>query len=370
MILILLVGAGSNADMLGFRGQLSIWATLTDEEPDGQLGGQYIGELSMAGELSPDWQLNGEAAFDANGYGLIGNGGDGEWKGDVEPYRLWLRLASQQGELRAGLQKISFGSATLLRPLMWFDSRDPLDPLQRTDGVYGVLGRYTFLNNASIWVWGLYGNDELRGWETNPTDDDEIEWGGRLLCPLGPGEMGLAVHHRRATPAGTTDENTCIEQDSFSENRVGLDGKWDVGIGLWFEGTLTRQELDAPQPRYRRLLTLGSDYTFPVGYGIHVLGEHFVADVADEALGNGDSISFSALSCRYPLSSFDALALFVYYNWEDAAWSPTLQWQRTYDQWQIYVRAFHSEDETQPAIAETATALTGNGVQLMLVFSY
>ena len=60
--------------------------------------------------------------------------------------------------IEPGLQKINFGSATMLRPLMWFDQVDPRDPLQLTDGVWGVLGRYYFLNNANIWLWGLYGN--------------------------------------------------------------------------------------------------------------------------------------------------------------------------------------------------------------------
>jgi hypothetical protein len=52
------------------------------------------------------------------------------------------------------LQKINFGSASMLRPLMWFDQMDPRDPLQLTDGVWGLLGRYYFLNNANIWLVG------------------------------------------------------------------------------------------------------------------------------------------------------------------------------------------------------------------------
>jgi len=55
---------------------------------------------------------------------------------------MWIRLSTKQFELRAGLQKINFGSATLLRPLMWFDKIDPRDPLQLTDGVYALLARY------------------------------------------------------------------------------------------------------------------------------------------------------------------------------------------------------------------------------------
>lgn len=140
------------AEELDFRGQLSTWATLTDEEPAIQVGGRYIAEFSLSTDLSTTWQLSGEAALDVHGYCLIDDVNDVEGAGSIDPYRLWVRLAASQFEARAGLQKISFGSATFLRPLMWFDTLDPRDPLQLTDGVYGLLGRYTFLNNANVWI--------------------------------------------------------------------------------------------------------------------------------------------------------------------------------------------------------------------------
>ncbi|GAI27146.1 unnamed protein product, partial [marine sediment metagenome] len=59
---------------------------------------------------------------------------------------------------------------------MWFDRIDPRDPLQLTDGVYGLLLRQYFLNNANIWVWGLYGNDDLRGWEYLPSEAKSVEF--------------------------------------------------------------------------------------------------------------------------------------------------------------------------------------------------
>lgn len=369
-ILLVLGCTCAQGQELGLRGQLSTWATLADENPEGQLGLRYIPELSLSSDLSGAWRLDAEAALDFYGYGQFDDWDEAEWDGDVDPYRLWLRLASPQFEARAGLQKISFGSATLLRPLMWFDTLDPRDPLQLSDGVYGLLGRYTFLNNANVWLWTLYGNDELRGWETVPTEADEPEFGGRLQVPASAGELALSYHHRRADPAGTALEETNPEQGDFSEDRVGLDGKWDVVVGLWFEATLTRQDLDAPLPKYQRLATFGADYTFPVGSGLHLLGEHFVSEGAEEAFGNGDRSSISAFSCDYPLGLFDSLAAYVYYDWDGDTWSPTIQWRRTYDQWQIHVSAFHAESGNLPDGIESNAARAGNGVQLMLVFNH
>jgi len=71
-------------------------------------------------------------------------------------------------EARIGLQKVSFGSAALFRPMMWFDSMDPRDPLQLTDGVYALLLRYYTKGNASFWAWTMYGNDARRGFDLAP----------------------------------------------------------------------------------------------------------------------------------------------------------------------------------------------------------
>lgn len=37
--------------------------------------------------------------------------------------------------------------------------------MQLTNGVYGILGRYYFANNANIWFWTLMGNEKTRGFE-------------------------------------------------------------------------------------------------------------------------------------------------------------------------------------------------------------
>lgn len=121
----------------------------------------------------------------------------------------------------------------MIRPLMWFDKIDPRDPLQLTDGVWGILGRYYFLNNANLWGWVLYGNEDAKTWEIGNTSQRQPEWGGRFQTPVPRGEMGLSFHHRLSD---TINLDTLISlNDLVPENRIGLDGKWDVGVGLWFE---------------------------------------------------------------------------------------------------------------------------------------
>ena len=353
-----------------YSGQLSTWTRITDQTPEQQIGARYIGELSLSADISANWQLDAEGAFNAIGYVEGDNTDDAEWHDDLDPYRLWLRLASPNFEARGGLQKISFGSASLLRPLMWFDTLDPRDPLQLTDGVYGVLGRYTFANNANIWLWGLYGNDDLRGWEVIPTADDEPEWGGRAQSPLGMGEIALSYHYRKADPSGTAIPGIISDGKIFSEDRLGIDGKWDFVAGLWFEGSVTRKDTESSEIRYLRMLTLGADYTFNLGNGLHLMGEHLISESAEDLYRKGNSSSISALSCGYPIGLFDYLAGFVYYDWQRDDWSPFIQWQRSHDQWQIHISAFYSEKRRPLYDSEQETGFSGSGAHIMFVFNH
>ena len=45
-----------------YRGQLSAWTSLSDEEAELQVGGRYIAELSADAALSDTWDLSAEAA--------------------------------------------------------------------------------------------------------------------------------------------------------------------------------------------------------------------------------------------------------------------------------------------------------------------
>lgn len=360
----------AHAQTVDLSGQVSGWVTV--KRDDAQVGLRYIPELSFARQLWETYEISAEAAVKAQWFSCYDDDWDHiESDSDLDSYRLWVRFASSQYEARAGLQKISFGSATLIRPLMWFDSIDPRDPLQLTDGVYGVLGRYYFLNNANIWVWGLYGNDDLKGWETLPSYEREIEFGGRVQMPVPAGEMGLSYNHRRVNPKGSGFSAQYPAQGKFPEQRIGLDGKWDIGVGLWLEGTVTRQDFDVPEPRYQKLLTVGTDYTFDIGNGPHLLLEQFVSVETENLFGSGDNQSISALLADYPLSILDTVSAIIYYDWEIDDWSGFLTWRRSYDQWQVHVSAFRNPDRDSIA-QDTATgsSFSGNGVQLMLVFNH
>jgi hypothetical protein len=277
-------------------------------------------------------------------------------------------LFGERSEVRAGLQKVNFGSATLLRPLQWFDRLDPRDPLGMTAGVYGLLGRYYFQNNANLWGWGLVGNDKPKGWEQFGSDKWTPEFGGRAQIPLPRGEAAATYHHRRF-PAWTV-----IPPSSWhsSEDRIGLDGKWDIGIGVSFEATLSRQSPAGlfGGTKWQRMVTAGLDYTFGFDNGLGLVAEHMVADWPSGLFGSSSTgeQQLSALMLSCPVSLLDNLRGFVYFDWKGRGLYRLVSWQRTYDRWRASVAAFWNPDVSAGLVGATGTA--GKGIVLTVAYDH
>ena len=360
------------AQSIGFRGQVSGWATVNPDQCFAILSGlRYIPELSIETPLSSRLSFSVEAS--ANGYAAVWLRSEEPRSGesDLKPYRLWMRVATRQLEVRVGLQKISFGSASLLRPLMWFDRIDPRDPLQLTDGVYGLLVKYTFLNNANVWAWGLVGNDDLKGFEFIPSDGRKPEFGGRIQVPVPAGEFAVTYHRRHADLEKGLLGQLPLGTGTFSEDRYGIDGKWDLGIGFWFEGSLVHRHLELPGFKFQHLLTVGADYTFPLCNGLTTVLEYFSFQTADKVLGAGEGLEFTALSLNYPIGLLDAITGIVYRDWENKEWYRFINFQRMYDRWSIYLMAFWNPETFQiyPQLSE-GSLFTGKGFQIMIVFNH
>ncbi|CAG0898473.1 unnamed protein product [Cyprideis torosa] len=159
---------------------------------------------------------------------------------------------------------------SLLRPIQWFNQIDPRDPLQLTNGVYGVLGRYYFLNNANVWIWGLIGNSRTRGFDVLETNKAAPEFGGRYQHPTNKGEIAISYHYRTAR----TDGILLPLNEKIPEHRIALDGKWDLEVGLWFEAAvihkredldlLTNQTLNIPRKKRKEMVNMALEW---VGLG-------------------------------------------------------------------------------------------------------
>jgi hypothetical protein len=345
------------------RGQISAWLTGIETGNEGVLRGgvRYIPEFSLRHDMNETTYLGAEAALNAL---IAPSSRDDETNADLNLYRAQLRYVTAQSETCVGLQKINFGPGRLLRPLRWFDQINPNDPLQLTDGVYGARFKYNTLDNTGLWLWFLYGNEDLKGYELLQTRTGSVEGGGRLQGDLLKGELAASIHVRRVDGAG-------LRIPYFTESRLGIDGRWDVGIGIWFEAVLQYQQSDFLHFPWTKPMSVGADYTFDIGNGVYVLGEHMATVLSSQALGWKEAVHVSALSMNYPVDPLDQVTATLYYDWYARQWHTNLTWSRTYDKFSIYVTGFWNPDETaQTAQHQNSFALGGKGVRLMAVFNY
>ena len=231
---------------------------------------------------------------------------------------------------------------------------------------------YYLLNNANFWLWGLYGNDDPVGWEIVPTVRETAEYGGRLQWPAGSGEIAFSYHHRRADYSALVPPNAPPGTHSWTpEDRFGLDGKWDVVLGLWFEAVLSHQHDPLVGLPYRRFATVGADYTFGVGQGLTVLAEHLMLGASEEPAGSSPTTNYSALSLRLPWGVVDDFSLILYNDWDEKQLYSFLEWRRIYDRWSFHLMAFANPVETASSpLMPGGGLLVGNGLRALVVFNH
>jgi len=370
LMLILFPAISSSQDSIRFSGQLSSWInTGTGGDLPLYGGARYIPQINNRIPVVNAGLLDIE--FSAN---IFGNAGLHPFdtisaSGKIKPYRVWIRYSTDQLEIRLGLQKLNFGSASKLRPLMWFDQIDPRDPLQLTDGVWGLLGRYYFLNNTNIWLWGLYGNNETRGWETVPVNKKIPEFGGRLQIPVPGGEAAITYHHRVADSRNPGVILPSLE--NIPENKFGFDAKWDLLTGIWVEGSLTNKRKNLGILTNQIVLNAGVDYTFGAGNGLYVAYEHLLMTNDERPFRFDNKVTFSMLSANYPVGLFNKIGAIFYYNWTAKDLYSFASWQLPYDNFIIYLIGYiNPEHYYLPSQTVSSNMFTGKGIQIMLVFNH
>lgn len=317
----------------------------------GSAGLQYIPNLQISRPFSRAHFMDFELAF----YGFL-NQEAGRYRDDIRPYRLNLRYATPQSEIQLGLQKINFGPAQLLRALMWFERQNPTDPLNIAEGIWGLRYRHIFLSNTNIWLWGLYGNGDAKGLETYGSVKDMPEFGGRVQTPVPMGEMAVTFHTRSIN----------YLPDNVRENRIALDGRWDILVGVWFEALVQHQKIAAPY-HYTKMLTLGLDYTFGIGNGLYVVGEHMINQLANEFHESDQDAQLTAFMLNYPLGLFDNLVLMTFYSWKTDDVIQYISWQRSYDKIMLNLALFHFPDIQLSTINTFGSDV---GIRLMLIYNH
>jgi hypothetical protein len=357
-----------NENELYVSGQASLWANIT-ENKSFQIGSRYLPQLNYKIQRSRKL-IDFEASVNLNGFVQYQHPDSIFTDGRIKAYRLWARYSTEQLEVRAGMQKINFGSASMLRPLMWFDQIDPRDPLQLTDGVWGLLGRYYFLNNANAWLWVLLPENKSKTWELYPSYTKLPEIGGRLQYPLGGGELAFSFHQRWANISSLQPIGN--DRFSVSEQRYGLDGKWDLKVGLWFEATLTHIDHSMDSLTNQQMISVGSDYTFGIGNGLHLTLEQLFASYSKKVFRYSDSpLGFTALSASYPISLFDQVSVILYRDWLFKTTYSFVSFQHQFNKITLHAMGWWNPSTYRiPSQKQEGNTFSGKGFQLMLVYNH
>ncbi|MBU1100765.1 MAG: hypothetical protein KKA84_10215 [Bacteroidetes bacterium] len=358
LLLSFFIGSHLIAGDLEFRGQLSATGLgfYSSDSWNKLLGLRYIPQITHTEILNDEMFIDTELHLN-----MFFSHDFTNPEYNIKLYRLKLRFATTQSELRIGLQKINFGPAYILRPLRWFDKLDPRDALGLTDGVYALRYKYNFLNNAQIWLWGLYRNSGTKGYDILPTSLKKPELGGRFQLPFLDGESAVTIHSRIV-------DASIFE---YRETKVALDGRWDIEVGLWFESVLQKNDHEMLPYKWNSMTTLGTDYTFEIGNGLHVIGEHMFFAASEKPFGTEVHYHMTAIMANYPLGLFDGLMGMVFFSWEDHELYKFVQWQRTYDNFILSLSMFHYPEGNLPSFGNSGSVPNqGYGFQFTIIYNH
>jgi len=262
---------------------------------------------------------------------------DKTWKTSTDWHRYWLRITGEYWESRIGLQKINFGSARLLRTLQWFDAVDLRDPVPFTPGVLSLLLRGYTGGNHNFWGWIILADGKVKGTEIAATPKSKPEFGGRLQFTLPNISLGATCHFRSFEWLGSETQER--------KAAIDLSADWIVGLSLEAMYRENDQNL-LLYPEIQRALTIGADYTFPLGNGLAGLfeqnwqnfssaGDGVIIPFPFSGFRADDPLSVSALQLSYPVDILNQVSLTGYHLWSTDETVYFLSLQHTRDWFQV-----------------------------------
>ena len=279
----------------------------------------YIPTLSAYYELSRGKMVDLEWAY-RFGRSYIGDSLEEHYE---KPYRGWLRYSTQRIEARLGLQKVSFGPARVLRPLAWFDTIDPEDPIAQTEGVEAFRLRFFPSNSLALWTWIM------------KDVSDTLSYGGRGELSTSLGEWGFTLH----------------QDTDVSNTQVGIDFRYDGFIGFWNESVMIKSdniEID--------MITVGADYTLPIASGVLIMTESMF--ISSNQITTTSDQTFTAFMASLPVGMFHNVMLISSLDWDENNTYNYLRWSSTYDNFSINCMASINPNEV------------GNSFQLLFIYNH
>ncbi len=335
------------------KGQFWASGYIGDDAPRGQSAFEstvgYIPTLSTGKDFSNNILLDMEWAFrTVNTFS-----GDSLLSDYYKTHRAWIRLATEKLDIRLGLQKIIFGPAQVLGSLAWFDTFDLTDPTGQTDGVEALRLRWFPSNSLSMWSWAIL------------DENDYFSFGGRAEFSSALGEWGLSLHHDPSDSLRMIGQSGVLIQQPH--NRLAIDFRYDGFIGFWNESALilsNESEIG--------LITIGSDYTVPLGKGILVMAEFM--HIAKRTTVDTATQNFTAFMASVPLGIIHQIMFISQVNLTDNQAYQYIRWSSTYDRISLnFILSMNPkrDDYTiSPEYLPNSAVGFGSGFQFIFIYNH
>mgnify|MGYP006079048185 CR=1 FL=1 len=298
-----------------YKGQLWLDTNFLENSEDLSYFG-YIAELSLRSNDNLDFEWSRK---------LTSKYSNSETFNINQNYRLWIRYSKPKYDFRLGLQKISFGAASLLRPLNWFDTIDFTSTTDQTDGIKAMRAQFFPSESTIFWIWCL--------------DDEKVSCGSRLEFLNSLGSFGLSYHNdRNNTSHEVFKAPQIIENQPFmfpgKNHRIGIDYRYDGLMGLWLEGSsILSSSKDINLNRFD-MLTLGADYTFPILNGLLISSESMYFSIISQDLWILNQTT-SSLIASMPIGMLNDLMFITIRDWDTKDFYNLLRWSTTFDYFSI-----------------------------------
>lgn len=309
----------------------------------------YIPTLSIGREFGGNRLLDAEWACRA----VNTFSGDSLVSDHYKNHRLWVRYASENLDVRLGLQKIIFGHGQVLSSLSWFDTFDLTDPTGQTDGVTALRLRWFRSHTSSLWAWSIL------------DENDYLSLGARAELSSELGEWGLSFHHDPSDSLRLIGQSALFINEKH--NRYAVDFRYDGFIGFWNESTLI-----AGDRSHIGLVTMGADYTVPVGSGLTIMAE--ALHVGAETPLDTSSGNYTALMAALPIGMIHQVMFISQRDWKEDLTYHYVRWSATYDRFNLNFILSLNPNRSDYGISSDylpdSSVGFGTGFQFMFIYNH
>ena len=265
-------------------------------------------------------------------------------------YRLWIKYSfSDFMNIRLGMQKISFGVSSILRPLNWFDTIDFRNNSGQTIGVNALKTHIFPSDNLELCFWAI--------------DDDKISYGSRIELLNDNGSVSITYYNDRDDSNHEVFQSIHIieEQPQLlfpgTNHRIGIDYRYDGNMGAWFESSSILSSIKNININRIDMITFGCDYTIPIFDGLYLLSETMHSSIVhDDNLALNQTAT--AIMGNIPIGIFNEIMLVSILNWDQSDKYHFLRWSTSFDYFYFNIMASVNPKPLQ------------NNFEIMLIYNY